>query len=64
MRENVVEYVITYKDGDEFITEDKSEADEEFAQADKSKVSQYFRKEWEYGNGNYNEGDVEVYYND
>lgn len=64
MKKAITEYVITYKNNlDEFISENKAETDAEF-EATKSTVHQYFSKEWVYGNGDYNEGNVEVYYND
>lgn len=58
----VTEYFITFKDGEEFITEDKAEAEKEFESVDKATVNQYFRKDWVFQDGEYGEEYVEVYY--
>lgn len=61
MKDSVTEYVITYLDGDEFITEDKEEADRVFHETQLN-AKQYFRKEWVRDvDGDWTEGDVEVY---
>lgn len=72
--DTVTEYTITFNDGElynnydgEFISEDKSEADDLFNEIKENgqlnQVSQYYAKTWEIDeDGNYTEGDVEVYY--
>lgn len=63
MGNRVTEYYITYKDRlDEFITEDKEQADEEFRKTDKGIIDQYFRKDWILVDGEWYEDNVEVYY--
>jgi len=59
----VIEYVIAYKDGEEFITENKQEADKHFKKSIKNDVHQYYRKTWVGIDGDYEEDDVEVYFN-
>ena len=67
MKKIIGEYYITYKDGNEFITEDLEEAEKVFGESEKDNVKQYFYKEWEkIWNGvewEFEEGFVEVYFN-
>lgn len=66
--EDVIEYVITMEDGNDFITENKDEADEKFEQLKEldrlNEVGQYYRKTWVYDeeSEDYVEDDVEIYY--
>ena len=74
--DTVTEYTITFNDGElydeyegEFISEDKSEADDLFNEIKEdgklNQVSQYYAKTWEIDeDGDYEEGDTEVYYTD
>lgn len=72
--DTVTEYTITFNDGElydeydgEFISEDKSETDDLFNEIKENgqinQVFQYYAKTWEMDeDGNYLEGDTEVYY--
>lgn len=66
--EDYIEYVITKKDGNDFITEDKNEADEKFENLkllDRlDEIEQYYKKVWVWDEEreDYVEDDVEVYY--
>lgn len=66
----VTEYVITYNDinKDDDIFDNKEDADAKFEEIKASgnidKVYQYFKKDWELTDGEYTEGDVDVYYTD
>ena len=66
--EDYIEYVITKKDGNDFITEDKNEADEKFENLkllDRLyEIEQYYKKVWVWDEEreDYVEDDVEVYY--
>ena len=74
--DTVTEYTITFNDGElydeyegEFISEDKSEADDLFNEIKEdgklNQVFQYYAKTWEIDeDGDYGEGDTEVYYTD
>ncbi len=63
MKKTVTEYYITYKEGlDEFITENKKEADREFENTNKEEIQQYFRKDWVLVDGEYQEDFVELYF--
>jgi len=58
----VKEYQIIFKNGEEYITESKRDADKEFKQCDKDDIEQYFRKDWILVDREYQEDFVEVYY--
>ena len=66
--EDYIEYVITKKDGNDFVTEDKNEADEKFENLkllDRLyEIEQYYKKVWVWDEEreDYVEDDVEVYY--
>lgn len=66
--EDYIEYVITKKDGNDFVTEDKEEADEKFENLkllDRLyEIEQYYKKVWVWDKEreDYVEDDVEVYY--
>ena len=66
--EDYIEYVITKKDGNDFFTEDKNEADEKFENLkllDRLyEIEQYYKKVWVWDEEreDYVEDDVEVYY--
>lgn len=66
--EDYIEYVITKKDGNDFVTEDKEEADEKFENLkllDRLyEIEQYYKKVWVWDEEreDYVEDDVEVYY--
>ena len=62
MKRKITEYQIIFNDGEEFISENKKEADKEFKQANKNNIHQYFRKDWILVDGDYQEDFVEVYY--
>lgn len=68
--DTVTEYVITYNDinKDDDIFDNKEDADAKFEEIKASgnidKVYQYFKKDWELTDGEYTEGDVDVYYTD
>ena len=60
---DIIEYNLIYKNGEEFITEDKEEADMKFEE-DKEKIEQYYSKQWiqEEDFDDWTEGYVEVFY--
>lgn len=66
--EDYIEYVITKKDGNDFVTEDKNEADEKFENLkllDRLyEIEQYYKKVWVWDEEreDYVEDDVELYY--
>ena len=60
MVERAVEYVIYLTNGEEFITENKEEADDLFYE-DERAVDQYYRKVWVKAGGDWVEDDVVVY---
>lgn len=66
--EDVIEYVIAMEDGNDFITENKDEADERFEQLKEldrlDEVTQYYMKTYVYNEEleDYIEDYVEVYY--
>lgn len=66
--EDVIEYVIAMEDGNDFITENKDEADERFEQLKEldrlDEVTQYYMKTYIYDEEleDYIEDYVEVYY--
>lgn len=70
MEKNVIEYNIIFKENTElyeeysgeFISEDKEETDEIFNE-NKEQVEQYFSKEWIFNDTDYEEGNVDVFYN-
>lgn len=70
MESRITEYTITFEDIDEedFITEDKQEADEKFEELKENgelyKVHQYYAKDWVYDEeiGDWEEDYVEVFY--
>ena len=63
MKKMVTEYYITYKESlDDFITESKKEAEQEFKNTNKQEIQQYFRKDWILADGEYQEDYVEVYF--
>ena len=66
--EDVIEYVIAMEDGNDFITENKDEADERFEQLKElvriNEITQYYMKTYVYDEEleDYIEDYVEVYY--
>lgn len=66
--EDVIEYVIAMEDGNDFITENKDEADERFEQLKEldrlDEITQYYMKTYVYDEEleDYIEDYVEVYY--
>lgn len=66
--DTVTEYVITFTDiRDDEIFSNKDDADKRFEEirinGEIDTVSQYFRKDWEFEDGEYVEGYVEIFYN-
>lgn len=53
MKRKITEYQIIFNDGEEFISENKKEADKKFKQANKNNIHQYFRKDWILVDGDY-----------
>lgn len=62
-RERIIkEYTLVYKNGEEINTESENEAWEEYNNTDKKEIDQFYRKDWELIEGEYEEVYVEVFY--
>ena len=60
----IIEYVITLKNEDDVIFDNKADADVYFDSVDKKKVHQYYRKDWIMVDKEYHEDYVDLYYNE
>lgn len=64
MKKQITEYVITFKDinKEDFVSQNKKTSDNFLKNCDKAEVNQYFSKDWNYVDGDYQEGYVEVFF--